>query len=125
MLINGTSSTFPDLEQIGKKGQYVFLLSFPEVGKIIFIISSYFSRTLIKELLKPLCIIFSGAFESKLKIKFFKNSFNNSLLCSPKLLNFLNGSGIDVKGLPKFFLKFHDWECFQVLFLIHPYRLKK
>ena len=36
----GISKTFPVLGQIGKKGLYVFCLSFPSVGKIIFIIPS-------------------------------------------------------------------------------------
>ena len=49
---NGISRTFPVFGQIGKKGQYVFFLSSRRVGNIIFIISSYFSKTLIKELLK-------------------------------------------------------------------------
>ena len=37
-----------------------------------------------------------------LKLKLFKKSFNISLLCSPKLLNFWKGSGTCVKGLWRF-----------------------
>ena len=37
-----------------------------------------------------------------LKLKLFKKSFNISLLCSPKLVNFSNGSGTCVNGLCKF-----------------------
>ena len=47
-LTNGISRTFPVFGQIGKNGQYVFFLSSLKVGKIIFIISSYFSNTLIE-----------------------------------------------------------------------------
>ncbi len=41
--------------------------------------------------------------KSNLNLNFFKNSFNISLLCSPKLLNFSKGSGLAVNGFPKFF----------------------
>ena len=37
---------------------------------------------------------------------------------------FLNGSGIDVNGLPKFSLIFGHLEYFLGLFLIHPYHQK-
>ena len=36
----------------------------------------------------------------KSKLNFLKNSINILLLCSPKLPYFLNGSGIEVNGLP-------------------------
>ena len=49
---NGISSTIPVFGHMGKKGLYVFFLSSRRVGKIIFITSSYFSATLIKDLLK-------------------------------------------------------------------------
>ena len=39
------------LPHIGRNGQYVFFLSLLKVGKIISIISSYFSKTRINELL--------------------------------------------------------------------------
>ena len=52
ILSKGISRTTPVLGQIGKNGQYVFLLSSLNVGRIIFIISSYFSKTRDKELLK-------------------------------------------------------------------------
>ena len=48
----GISNTFPVFGQIGKKGQYVFFLSSRRVGNMIFITSSYFSATLISDLLK-------------------------------------------------------------------------
>ena len=38
-----------------------------------------------------------------LKLNWFKNFLSISLLCSPKLLNLLNGSGIVVKGLIEHF----------------------
>ena len=48
----GISNTLPVFGQIGKNGQYVFFLSSRRVGIMIFITSSYFSATLISDLLK-------------------------------------------------------------------------
>ena len=52
-----------------------------------------------------------------LKLNLFKNSLSISLLCSPKLLYFLNGSGIEVKGLPKFSFKTLSFGIFSGTFL--------
>ena len=46
---NGISRTFPVVGHIGKNGQYVFFLSLLSVGRIISIISSYFSKTRIND----------------------------------------------------------------------------
>ena len=52
IFLTGISSTLPVSGQIGKKGEYVFCLSLPKVGKIISMIPSKFSNIISKVLLK-------------------------------------------------------------------------